>query len=85
LTIGANVSGLFQVNRRRVYVAGINAGVNVYEEFEEIEQEAITRFRKYNRGARGQVVTRADGLDFWIYLVTKEKFSSYKDPSSYQD
>lgn len=43
------------------------------EEWDEIEPEAYRRFMKWNSGVRGQVVTKENGLDYWVALVAYER------------
>lgn len=50
-------------------------------EFEEIYEEAAKRWYKHiHSGARGQLVTARDGLEYWVYEVTKEKFCENMNP-----
>ena len=48
------------------------------EDFEEVLEEATKRYRQYQRGVRGQVITYWDTLDYWVYTVTKEKYEKVK-------
>ena len=46
----------------------------MYEpEFEEILEEASKRMRKWSRSYMCQDINIRHGLDYWIYVVTKEK------------
>lgn len=46
------------------------------EEHEEIVVEASRRFREWNhQGVRGQVIMPQDGLEYWVWLVSKERYS----------
>lgn len=44
------------------------------KELDEVIEEASKRFREWSRqGVRGQVIMPQDGLDYWVWLVTKER------------
>ena len=46
----------------------------MYEpEFEEILEEASKRMRKWSRSYMCQDINIRHGLDYWIYVITKEK------------
>lgn len=53
--------------------------IELEEEYNEILQEAYKRFRKNNSGVKGQLISVTDDLDFWVFLVTKEKYDKEKD------
>lgn len=50
----------------------------MYEEYEEIIEEAYRQHRKYNTGVRGQTITPPNSLDFWVYKVTKDKYDNHE-------
>lgn len=45
-------------------------------EYEEIHEEAVRRWYRYTHSIRGQTITPQDGLEYWVYEVTKEKLSA---------
>lgn len=47
------------------------------DELEEIIEEASKRFRRWSlQGVRGQVVMPQDGLEYWVWLVSKERYTN---------
>ncbi len=47
------------------------------DELEEIMEEAVQRFRSWLRqGVRGQTVMPQDGLEYWVWLITKERYAN---------
>lgn len=43
------------------------------EEFDEIYQEANKRCREFSRGYVCQDINIRHGVDYWVYVVTKER------------
>jgi len=43
------------------------------DEWLEVEAEASRLLRSHSRGVRGQVARKEDGLDWWVYVVTKRR------------
>ena len=53
-----------------------------YDEFDNISEEAARRLRAASRGVQGQVVRREHGVDYWVYVVTKEWLAGDAKPST---
>jgi hypothetical protein len=44
------------------------------DECNDIIEEAMKRYRQWSRRIRGQVVMPQDGLDYWVWRVSKERY-----------